>query len=71
MYVVNLELIKNKRKAKHLTLENMAMVLELNSRASYYYKEIGRSPFKDYEIAKVVPLLGISFNDFFIKNRKE
>lgn len=45
----------------------MAMILGLNSRAAYYYKEEGRSPFKDNEIAKVVPLLGMTFNDFFIK----
>lgn len=69
MYIVNYKLIKQKRKDKHLTLDNMATLLGLASRTAYYYKEIGRSPFKDFEIATLAPFLGISFNKFFTKEK--
>lgn len=45
----------------------MAKALGLSNRTSYYHKEAGDNPFKDYEISKVISLLGISVNDFFIK----
>lgn len=67
IYVVNYDLIKQKRKEKHLSMQNMAMILGLNSRSAYYYKETGKSSFKDWEIAIIVPLLGIKFSDFFKK----
>lgn len=65
MYVVNRELLKERRKAKRLSLEAIAKALGLSSRMSYYHKEVGERPFKDKEIAILVPLLGITFNDFF------
>lgn len=65
MYVVNRELLKERRKAKRLSLEAIAKKLGLSSRMSYYHKESGERPFKDKEIAILVPLLGITFNDFF------
>lgn len=67
IYKVNYNLLRDKRKEKHFTLDYMAKALGLSNRTSYYHKEVGDNPFKDYEISKVISLLGISVNDFFIK----
>lgn len=65
MYVVNRELLKKRRKELRLPLAEIAKELDLSSRMSYYHKEAGERPFKENEIAILVPLLGITFNDFF------
>lgn len=67
IYKVNYRLIKARRKENNLTLEDMAKVLGLGSKTAYYYKEVGRNAFLDKDIAIIVPLLGITFNEFFEK----
>jgi hypothetical protein len=47
----------------------MAKILGLGSRTAYYYKEIGENAFLDSDIAIIVPLLGITFDDFFKKKK--
>lgn len=69
IYEVNYELLKEKRKEKNLTLEDMAKILGLGSRTAYYYKEIGENAFLDSDIAIIVPLLGITFDEFFKKKK--
>lgn len=65
IYKVNYRLIKARRKENNLTLEDMAKVLGLGSKTAYYYKEVGRNAFLDKDIAIIVPLLGITFDEFF------
>lgn len=65
IYKVNYSLIKARRKENNLTLEDMAKVLGLGSKTAYYYKEVGRNAFLDKDIAIIVPLLGITFDEFF------
>lgn len=67
IYKVNYRLIKARRKENNLTLEDMAKVLGLGSKTAYYYKEVGRNAFLDKDIAIIVPLLGITFDEFFEK----
>lgn len=67
IYKVNYRLIKARRKENNLTLEDMAKVLGLGSKTAYYYKEVGRNAFLDKDIAIIVPLLGITFDEFFKK----
>ena len=67
IYKVNYRLIKARRKEKNLTLEDMAKALGLGSKTAYYYKEVGRNAFLDKDIAIIVPLLGITFDEFFKK----
>lgn len=67
IYKVNYSLIKTRRKEKKLTLEDMAKVLGLGSKTAYYYKEVGRNAFLDKDIIIIVPLLGITFDEFFKK----
>lgn len=45
----------------------MARALGLGSNTAYYYKESGRNAFLDKDIAIIVPLLGITFDEFFKK----
>lgn len=67
IYKVNYSLIKAKRKENNLTLEDMARALGLGSNTAYFYKEVGRNAFLDKDIAIIVPLLGITFDEFFKK----
>lgn len=67
IYEVNYSLIKKKRKEKRLTLKDMAKILGLGSEAAYYYKETGKNAFLDRDIVIIVPLLGITFDEFFKK----
>lgn len=45
----------------------MAKILGLGSKTAYYYKETGKNAFLDRDIAIIVPLLGITFDEFFKK----
>ena len=67
IYRVNYELLREKRREKGFTLNEMAKLLNLSNRVSYFHKEHGDNPFKDQEIAFLVPFFGITFNDFFTK----
>lgn len=69
IYEVNYSLLKEKRKEKGLTLNDMAKVLGLGSESAYYYKETGKNAFLDRDIAIIVPLLDITFDEFFKKKK--
>ena len=70
-YVLNLELIKQKREEKHLTLQQMADALGIKDRWKYYKRENGDTKFKASEIPIIVSVLDIPYQKIFdIKLRK-
>lgn len=70
-YELNLELIKQKREQKKMTLQQMADALGIKDRWSYYKRENGDYQFKASEIPLLVTELGIPYQKIFdVKLRK-
>jgi len=69
MYKLDLEKIKRLRKRKNLTPRQMAKLMGLEA-STYWRKENGERPFKDYEISKLCQILGTKPANLF-KETKE
>lgn len=64
---INLELIKQQRKAKRYTMQYMADHLKLNNPSAYQRRESGEYKFQAVEIYALSNLLGIPMEKFFVK----
>lgn len=67
-YKINLQLIKQKRLEKKLTLQEMAEALGLGSKSDYYKRESGDTRFKSTELPLLATKLGVPINSFFTPN---
>lgn len=64
-YSLNLQLIKEQRIKKKLTLEEMAHCLGLSGKSDYFKRENGDTKFKTTELPILSNKLGIPFEKFF------
>lgn len=62
------ERLRELRKEKGLTCEDMAKLLGLDTKAAYNKKELGRTKFSLDDARKVSRVLGKSIDDIFFTN---
>lgn len=62
------ERLRELRKEKGLTCEDMAKLLGLDTKAAYSKKELGRTKFSLDDARKVSRVLGKSIDDIFFTN---
>ena len=62
------ERLRELRKEKGLTCEDMAKLLGLDTKAAYSKKELGRTKFSLHDARKVSRVLGKSIDDIFFTN---
>lgn len=70
-YQVNIDLIKQARLSKGLTLQQMADRLGIGSKANYYKRESGDTNFKSSELPVISDVLGIKFEKIFVKTLRK
>ena len=58
-YQVNLNLIRDARRNKKLSMQDMADSLDMGGRSSYFQREKGVVPFKATELQQVADILGL------------
>lgn len=66
---VNLEIIKEKRKDKKYTINDMANKLGLANGSVYWKREVGQYKFKPEEVMMVSKILGIPFKKLFLSEQ--
>ncbi len=62
------ERLRELRKAKGLTCENMAELMGLETKGAYSKKELGQTKFSLEDARKVSIVLGYSVEDIFFEN---
>jgi transcriptional regulator with XRE-family HTH domain len=65
--VVNLELIKELRMKKNISIEQMSKLMGYKGYQGYYYKENGTRKMSADDIAKISVLLGVPINALFFE----
>lgn len=71
MKKVDIERIKQLRKAADITLEDMANRLGYGSPNGYYYLERGRSKFTAETLIAVADILNVRIEELFCEEKKE
>lgn len=69
MRKVDLEKIKELRKKKDISLDEMSRRLGYESQNGYYYLEIGRGRFTAEMLAKVADMFGVNINGLFFDEK--
>lgn len=65
--VVNLELIKQKRSQKDISIEEMSKFMGHKGYQGYYYKENGIRKMSADDIAKISVILSVPINELFFE----
>lgn len=65
--VVNLDLIKNLRMQKNISIEEMSKLMGYKGYQGYYYKENGARKMSADDIAKISILLDVPINELFFE----
>lgn len=63
--VVNLQLIRNLRIKKEITIEGMSLLLGYEGYQAYYYKEKGSRKMSAEDIGKIAYVLDVPIKDLF------
>lgn len=65
--VVNLDLIKQKRSQRDISIEEMSKFMGYKGYQGYYYKENGIRKMSADDIAKISAILSIPINELFFE----
>ncbi|QGG51568.1 XRE family transcriptional regulator [Lysinibacillus pakistanensis] len=66
--VVNLDLIKELRSNKNISIEEMSTTMGYKGYQGYYYKENGSRKMSAEDIAKISTILSVPINKLFFDN---
>lgn len=68
MFQVDLQLIKESRKKKGYSIQDISDRMGFSDKSKYYRRETGEYNFRSEEIPLVAEILGIPIEKIFIKN---